>query len=487
MAGRTGRASRKGASTAGRRRGRRRAPFAFGVPVSGEYFVGRRGILDRIDILVGGAQRGAINHMLLLGPRRMGKSSILLSAADRLASEPGVVPVIVNATGMPSKRRFADLYVKAVSEAYAAKAGGKDLLGKMRRAAGYGLKGLADRTEGIEVPVAEYAKFAAKFSEPAAGEDELVEDALAYPNTLGAARGLLFVVMIDEFQDVLAWGTPFLSMMRRVIQAQKSATYIFSGSAPSVLGDMVHDPNAPFYRQLHDTRVAPLGEGEVGGFVRRRFAVVNIAPEQGAVDRIYELSGGFPDYVQRLAFASYLRCIEGDKPVVTAADIEAAYPDMLAQIGRDLEAQFNMATPMERDVLIALAHSKDRAGALARAIRAPCRRSRGRSPAWRQRIWSKNSRTTGTGSPTTSLPTGSPRGTAATCRRPCAGRLSAPCPQPAPPNPAPPGSRPRACMRPSWPMPAPGTPRTLGRRSPALRSRRPCRTRPSRPRPGRAR
>ena len=372
MAGRTGRASRKGApATAGRRRGRRRAPFAFGVPVSGEYFAGRRGILDRIDILVRGAQRGAINHMLLLGPRRMGKSSILLSAADRLASEPGVVPVIVNAAGMPSKRRFADLYVKAVSEAYAAKVGGKDLLGKMRRAAGYGLKGLADRTEGIEVPVAEYAKFAAKFSEPAAGEDDLVEDALAYPNTLGAARGLLFVVMIDEFQDVLAWGTPFLSMMRRVIQAQKSVTYIFSGPAPSVLGGMVHDPNAPFCRQLHDTRVAPLGEDEVGGFVRRRFAVAGIAPEQGAVDRIYELSGGLPDYVQRLAFASYMRSIEEDKPVVTAADIEAAYPDMLAQIGRDLEAQFSMATPMERDVLVALACSKDRAGALARAIRAP--------------------------------------------------------------------------------------------------------------------
>lgn len=177
--------------------------------------------------------------------------------------------------------------------------------------------------------------------------------------------------MIDEFQDVLAWGTPFLSMMRQAIQAQKSVTYIFSGSAPSVLGDMVHDPNAPFYRQLHDVRVTPLGEGEAGAFLRRRFAVVDIAPEQGAVDRIYELSGGFPDYVQRLAFASYMRCIEGDKSDVTAADIESAYPDMLAQIGRDLEAQFNMATPMERDVLIALAHSKDRAGALARAIRAP--------------------------------------------------------------------------------------------------------------------
>lgn len=369
--GRTGGKPRGCPPAASGRRVKRRAPFALGVPVSGEYFVGRRGILDRIDVLVAGAQHGAINHMLLLGLRRMGKSSILLSAAGRLAAEPGVVPVIVNAAGMPSKRRFAGLYVRAVSDAYASKTGRKDLLGRVRRAVGDGLKGIADRTGGIEVSVAEYAKFAVKFSEPTADEDELVEDALAYPDTLGAGEGLLFVVMIDEFQDVLAWGAPFLSMMRRIIQAQKSVTYIFSGSAPSVLGDMVHNPNAPFYRQLHEMRVTPLGEDEVQKFLRRRFAVVGIKPEQGAIDRIYELSGGFPDYVQRLAFASYMRCIEEEKPSVTAADVEGSYPDMLAQIGRDLEAQFNMAPPMERDVLIALAHSKNRAGLLARDLQVP--------------------------------------------------------------------------------------------------------------------
>ena len=374
--GRAGRgASRKSAPAAAgrtkRRNARRHAPFAYGVPVSGEYFVGRRRALDRIDILVAGAQRGAINHMLILGPRRAGKSSILLNAANRLAREQGVVPVIVNAAGVPSKRRFASLYMKAVSEAYDRKVGGKALAGGIRRAVRDGLRGFADRTVGIELSVAEYARFAANLSAPAADEDELVEDALEYPNTLGADADLLFVVMIDEFQDILAWGSPFLSMMRRVIQAQKSTTYIFSGSAPSVLSDMIHDPCAPFYRQLHDMRVAPMDEGEVRGFLTRRFAAADMAPEDGATDRIYELSGGLPDYVQRLAFAAYLRCIEAGKSAVARADIDGAYPDMLAQLGGEFEAKFGAASPMEREVLIALAHSKNRAGLMARALQVP--------------------------------------------------------------------------------------------------------------------
>lgn len=95
-----------------------------GVPVSGEYFVGRRDILEKIAALVGGAQEGAINHMLLLGLRRMGKSSILLSVRNQLASEPGVVPVIVNMTGVPTQQRFAEMCMQAVSRAYAGRAGG---------------------------------------------------------------------------------------------------------------------------------------------------------------------------------------------------------------------------------------------------------------------------------------------------------------------------------------------------------------------------
>ena len=345
-----------------------------GVPVSGEYFVGRRDILEKIGALVGGAQEGAINHMLLLGLRRMGKSSILLSVRDQLASEPRVVPVIVNVTGVPTQQRFAEMYMPAVSRAYAGRAGGGGgaLLERIGRAVRDGLRGLGDRAEALEASVAEYVRFSIKFSEPSTDEGELVEHALNYPEVLGRDSGLLFVVMIDEFQDVLAWGMPFLSMLRRIIQAQKSVTYIFAGSAPSIMRDMAYNPSAPFYRQLHDMRVGPLPDGEILEFVRGRFGAAGIAVDDDAAGRVCGLSCGFPDYVQRLSFISFMNCVgRAGECTVTLRDIDAAYAGMLGQVSPDFEAQFNSLSCREREVLIALSRSKSGAASISRAARAP--------------------------------------------------------------------------------------------------------------------
>ena len=290
---------------------------------------------------------------------------------DRLADEPGVVPVIVNATGVPTRQRFAELYMQAVSQAYADKMGNKALPGRIRRAVEGGLEGLSRRTESIEASVAESVKFGIKFSEPSTDEGELVEHALNYPEVLGASDGLLFVIMIDEFQDLLAWGTPFLAAMRRIVQAQKSVTYILAGSAPSVMRDMAYNPHAPFYRQLHDMHVEPLSEGEVLEFVRGRFGSAGIAIDPATAVHMHTLSCGFPDYVQRLSLISFMGCVEKDKRAVNLSDIEKAYSDMLAQIEPDFEAQFRGLARGEREVLIALARSRRGIASISRATRSP--------------------------------------------------------------------------------------------------------------------
>ena len=101
----------------------RPVPFVNGVPVSGDHFVGREGILDEIGMLVDGARDGAINHVLLLGLRRMGKSSILLNVKRRLERDKKVVPIIVNAAGIPTRQVFARVYMRAILDGYMSNAG----------------------------------------------------------------------------------------------------------------------------------------------------------------------------------------------------------------------------------------------------------------------------------------------------------------------------------------------------------------------------
>lgn len=347
------------------------APFVSGVPVSGDHFVGRESILNEITMLVDGARNGAINHMLLLGLRRMGKSSILLSMKERLDGEKKVIPITVNVAGIPTRQVFAKVYMKAVLNGYMSKTGNRTLLKKIKDGIKEGVKSVGEWTDQVDVSVAEYIKFSIMVSKKESDEEEVIEHALRYPEVLGSDDGALFVIMIDEFQDLLKLGSQFLITMRRVIQEQKSVTYILAGSAPSVMRDMAYNPNAPFYRQLYDIRVQSLPADDVFKFLTNRFGVAGVRAGHDSLNAIWERSQGCPDYVQRLALRALVRCREGGRRSISPSDVERAYEDMIARLGFDFESQFRSFSDREREVLIAMAHSDNGVATIAKRINAP--------------------------------------------------------------------------------------------------------------------
>lgn len=347
------------------------APFVSGVPVSGEHFVGRESILGEISMLIDGARDGAINHMLLLGLRRMGKSSILLVAKERLDGEKKVIPITVNAAGIPTRQVFARVYMKAVLDGYLSKTGNKAIVKKIKDGVKEGLRSAGEWADQVDVSVAEYVKFSIMLSRKDSDEEEIVEQALRYPEALGSDDGTLFVIMIDEFQDLVKLGSQFLITMRRVIQEQKSVTYVLAGSAPSVMRDMAYNPNAPFYRQLYDIRVQPLPADDIFKFLTDRFGVAGARAGQDVLNAIWERSHGCPDYVQRLALRALVRCREGTRRTISLSDVERAYEDMIARLGFDFESQFRGFSDREREVLIAIAHSDNGVASIAKRINAP--------------------------------------------------------------------------------------------------------------------
>lgn len=350
--------------------GSKPVPFVNGVPVSGDHFVGREKILNEIGMLVDGARDGAINHMLLLGLRRMGKSSILLSVKKSLDGDKKIIPITVNAAGIPTRQVFARVYMRAVLDGYLSKTGNRSLLKKIKAGIKEGLKNAGEWADQVDVSVGEYVKFSIMLSRKECDEEEIIEQALGYPEALGSDDGTLFVIMIDEFQDLLKFGSQFLSTMRRVIQEQKSVTYILAGSAPSAMRDMAYNPNAPFYRQLYEIRVPPLPADDVVKFLKKRFDVAGVNVGQDVLEDIWGRSQGFPDYVQRLALRALARCRESGRRSISASDVEAAYADMIAMLGFDFESQFRGFSERERDVLIAMANSCNGVSSIANRINA---------------------------------------------------------------------------------------------------------------------
>ena len=344
-------------------------PFLAGKPVSGQYFVGREGILRTIDSIMAGTANGAINNVLLLGPRRIGKSSILLNAKSRRDRNPRTVTVMMNADGMSTKHRFADAYMKAVLEAYESRAQRRARGTRIAKAVPSGLRDARGEASELDLSILECVKFSAKTNKRKLDQDELLEHALGFPERLGKEKDMAFLVMIDEFQILLKWGSPFLHLFRRVVQEQSHVAYILACSSPSMMEGIVRDAKSPFYRQLHEVRVDPLRDDILLPFLHRRLRHTGISLERDAAERMCWLSRGIPDYLQRLGMLSHAACSLRGGPAITLADVESSYSDMLAHLDPVFMAHFDSLSDLEKDVLHAVSRSHNTVSGMADYIK----------------------------------------------------------------------------------------------------------------------
>ena len=340
-------------------------PFLAGKPVSGQYFVGRGRTLKAIEAIMGGAADGAVNNVMLLGPRRVGKSSILLAVRGRQERDPRVATVVINAEGASTKRRFADAYMKAVLKAYEGRTRRRERKGRLGRAVPAGPRDPREAVPELDLPVLECVRLGAKMDKRVVDQDGLLEHALGFPERLGAEKDLALLVIIDEFQSLLKWGAPFLHLFRRTVQGPTRVAYMLASSSPSMMRGIVDDAKSPLYRQLHEVCVGPLPDGVMLSFLSRRLRQAGTGLDGETARTICRLSRGMPDYLQRLTMHSYTACMVRGGAGITADDVEASYSDMLARLDPVFVAQFDSLSDLEKDVLLAISRSHDTVSGMA--------------------------------------------------------------------------------------------------------------------------
>ncbi len=103
--------------------------------------------------------------------------------------------------------------------------------------------------------------------------------------------------------------------------------------------------------------------------MKKRFATIRIRPEDACIDKIATYCGGYPDYVQRLGMELYLAAGEGGS--ITEKGIDRAYDDMILSLDGEFENYFATFSPLEREILLALATGSIKASEVAREVRKP--------------------------------------------------------------------------------------------------------------------
>ena len=175
---------------------------------------------------------------------------------------------------------------------------------------------------------------------------------LETPQRLHDRHGLRTVIAFDEFQDLLRVEAAD-GVLRSVIQHQHgAATYVFAGSAPSLMERLFSDPSRPLLEQALPVELGPLPAEAVYEAVLERFRATKRDPGD-ALALLVDFTRGHPQRAMLLAHHLWELTPRG-----AVAD-ESAWFDALAAALRDarpaLAARYEALPLNEQRVALALA------------------------------------------------------------------------------------------------------------------------------------
>src|SRR5258707_10184767 len=255
--------------------------FPVGGPVPAADLVGRETYIRRI-----GERLADGNHVLLAGPRRIGKTSIILEVLRRLRRR-GALTGYVDCLGATDIRGLGERLVDAVLE----NVSGVERSFEQAKAIAAGVRpSVKVKYEHIELALQlAREKNAQRF----------FEGALDLPRALAARTGKRVVVIFDEFQAAGRLGPRVFDVMRARFQAQRGVAYAFLGSEEGILEQLFSEKGRAFYRVAVPIDLAEAGGHRFGiapddwvSYIQEKLVERKLAIAEGEVDAILDATGG---------------------------------------------------------------------------------------------------------------------------------------------------------------------------------------------------
>jgi hypothetical protein len=264
---------------------RRFNPFIAGPPVlDPKLFVGRQALVDRVLATVPN------NSLLLLGERRIGKTSMLHQLRARLPKldHPRFcfVPVSVDLQGVAEEAFFATL-AEAVGEAI-----GDERMSAARAADGYDSR-------------------------------ELVRDLRRVLPTLECPdeRQAKLVLLLDEIDELNGYSHRTNQRLRSLFMRGFADQLVAVAAGVGIAREWDHE-GSPWYNFFEELEVGPIDAVAARGLATQPLNGV-IAIDEQAVDRLLEEANGRPYILQKIALAAVQRVHEDRRSRITIEDVEA--------------------------------------------------------------------------------------------------------------------------------------------------------------------
>lgn len=236
-------------------------PFIFGKVVRGEHFCDREQEMAQIKKMAGSGQ-----HMVIISPRRYGKTSLVINALER-----NRMPYIyVDCSFVEDERGL----ISAIINDYTKKLDNVAMLEKFLKKFNF--------------------SFSITLNPVSVTISQIKTDTL---KSLLSEVGKNYVLVFDEFQDIYENDKKMINKIRSVVQfLNKSA--IMLGSKRHLLAEMFLKPRGIFYNFGYALHLDKIGKAEFGKFIAFWLRKNSIEFTEDEVEKILDITECHPFFTQ---------------------------------------------------------------------------------------------------------------------------------------------------------------------------------------------
>ena len=315
-------------------------PFVYGEIVPAAAFVGRDVERARLMTDLSSGQK-----IFLISPRRYGKSSLIRQAFAGLSRQK-IVTLEFTVASFSSYVAFLEGYARALigleTRTVQARSWLRDLFVGIKpefRAEPGASGGMT-----IAFPAVRTARDAAR----------LAEEVFALPARISTRLGRRLAIALDEFQAIAAFdGGAIEQALRAAVQQQRQVGYVFAGSEPSLMEQMI-GPKRPFFKAGPVMRLQKIPGDVFAAFVDERFRKSGLQPAPDLGAAIVDLAGNLPYDVQRLAHEAWDDAVSARRKRVGLEDLHETMHRLLTEQDTLFEALWQRQTLGQRGVLRAV-------------------------------------------------------------------------------------------------------------------------------------
>lgn len=258
--------------------------FPVGKIVSGKDFVGRQEESKRLKRFLTSGE-----NIILIAPRRYGKSSLVWSVLNSLKKEGYYIAGIDLFEIVGRINMSEELIQNCLSNRHA-----------HQRIIEYVKEGIESIFKKVELKqtIEDFA-FILSFGRKEMDEGKMISQAVDFPEQLALKDNKDFIFFYDEIGDIdKINGKEILKIMRAKMQKHTKVSYVFAGSQESVMRHIFASSKEPFFRFGRIEFLEEVTKGEYIPYIKKKFLSQDIEIKEEHLKRILEMSRGHPYYTQ---------------------------------------------------------------------------------------------------------------------------------------------------------------------------------------------